>query len=99
MAALAGSLIGDSNDERLTWRHAMTLDDGATPVDPAVPLLTGGVSEFSYTSAVLVGPELLVTYTWQRRGIEAGATGKTSCQRRRGMSEDSAANQRRSADS
>jgi hypothetical protein len=76
VAALAGSLIGDSNDERLTWRHAMTLDDGATPVDPAVPLLTGGVSEFSYTSAVLVGPELLVTYTWQRAGSRPERPGR-----------------------
>jgi acetyl esterase len=25
VVALAGSLIGDSNDERLTWRHALTL--------------------------------------------------------------------------
>jgi predicted neuraminidase len=79
-------VVSVSDDEGLTWRHALTLDDGATPVDPAVPLrldpdaapgfaagdagvVTSGVGEFSYPSAVLDGRELLVTYTWQRRGI------------------------------
>ena len=79
-----------SDDDGVTWRSALTLDDGATPVDPAVPIrpapmrrgpseagfvpgdsgvVTSGAGEFSYPTAVLDGDRLLVSYTWQRRGI------------------------------
>jgi predicted neuraminidase len=75
-----------SDDEGVTWRRAAVIDDGATPVDPAVPRLldpaarpgfapgdagvvTSGAGEYSYPAAVLDGDELLVAYTWQRRGI------------------------------
>lgn len=44
-----------------------TARPGFTPGDEGV--ITTGVAEFSYPTAVLDGTELLVTYTWQRRGI------------------------------
>ena len=62
----------------------LTLDDGTTPVDPAVPMqpgevagfapgdggvVTSGAGEYPYPTAVVDGDRLLVTYTWQRRGI------------------------------
>jgi predicted neuraminidase len=80
-------VVSLSDDDGLTWRiGAVTIDDGATPVDPAVPqrldpsatpgfapgdagVVTSGVAEYSYPCAVLDGDGLLVTYTWQRRGI------------------------------
>ncbi|RVU20834.1 neuraminidase (sialidase) [Streptomyces antnestii] len=40
---------------------------GFAPGDAGV--VTSGVAEFSYPTAVLDGPDLLITYTWQRRGI------------------------------
>ncbi|MFI7639050.1 exo-alpha-sialidase [Nonomuraea sp. NPDC049400] len=40
---------------------------GFAPGDGGV--VTGGVAEYSYPSAVLTPDDLLVTYTWQRRGI------------------------------
>jgi predicted neuraminidase len=78
--------ISVSDDDGLTWRQALVIDDGGTPIDPAVPRLldpgarpgfapgdagvvTSGVGEYSYPTAVLDGPDLVVTYTWQRRGI------------------------------
>ena len=79
-------VVSLSDDDGITWRTAMTLDDGVAPVDPAVPrvldpvavpgfapgdagIITSGVAEYSYPSAVLAADRLLVTYTWQRRGI------------------------------
>jgi predicted neuraminidase len=79
-------VVSVSDDEGLTWRQVLTLDDGFTPVDPSVPMrlgaparpgftpgdcgvVTSGLAEFSYPTAVLDGDELLVSYTWQRRGI------------------------------
>lgn len=78
--------ISVSDDDGGTWRPALVVDDGVTPVDPAVPrrldpdarpgfapgdagVVTSGVDEYSYPTAVLDGPDLVVTYTWQRRGI------------------------------
>lgn len=78
--------VSVSDDDGLTWRSAMVLDDGASAIDPEVPrvidpaarpgiepndagVVTGGVAEYSSPSAVLDGPDLLVSYTWQRRGI------------------------------
>lgn len=40
---------------------------GFAPADRGV--WTDGVGEYSYPSAVVDGDELIVTYTWQRRGI------------------------------
>ena len=40
---------------------------GFTPADTGV--VTSGVGEYSYPTVVLDGSDLLVTYTWQRRGI------------------------------
>ncbi|TWF81979.1 putative neuraminidase [Pseudonocardia hierapolitana] len=77
-------VVSVSDDDGWTWRQVLTLDDGATPVDPAVPLrhgpadgfaagdggvVTSGAGEYSYPTAVLDGDRLLVSYTWQRRGI------------------------------
>jgi predicted neuraminidase len=77
-------VVSVSDDDGWTWRRALTLDDGATPVDPAVPhrfgsaagfapgdggVVTSGAGEYSYPTALLDGDRLLVSYTWQRRGI------------------------------
>lgn len=80
-------VVSISDDDGLSWRTALTLDDGQTPVDPAVParldpdarpgfapgdagVVTSGVAEYSYPGAVLDDADhLIVTYTWQRRGI------------------------------
>ncbi|MBN6052084.1 exo-alpha-sialidase, partial [Nonomuraea sp. RK-328] len=79
-------VVSLSDDDGRTWRPGPTLDDGITPVDPAVPrvldlsavpgfapgddgVVTSGVAEYSYPAAVLDGEHLLVTYTWQRRGV------------------------------
>lgn len=47
------------------------LDPAAQPgIDPSdAGVVTGGVAEYSYPSAVLDGSDLLISYTWQRRGI------------------------------
>ena len=79
-------IVSLSDDDGLTWRAALVVDDGATPVDPSVPhlldaharpgfapgdtgVVTSGVAEYSYPTAVVDGTDLVVTYTWQRRGI------------------------------
>lgn len=76
--------VSVSDDDGLTWTDALVLDDGSPwpgvpqRLDPAakpgfVPgdagVVTSGVAEYSYPSAVIDGDRLLVTYTWQRRGI------------------------------
>ena len=78
--------VSVSDDDGRTWRPALVLDDGTTPVDPTVPhlldpdarpgfapgdtgVVTSGVAEYSYPTAVVDGADLIVTYTWQRRGI------------------------------
>ncbi|WP_217632427.1 hypothetical protein [Ruania alba] len=75
-----------SEDDGHTWRTAVVLEDGRTPVHPDLPpslppsdpfdaaddgVRTTGVGEYSYPAAVLDGHDLLITYTWQRRGIVA----------------------------
>ncbi|TDC24777.1 neuraminidase (sialidase) [Streptomyces sp. 8K308] len=79
-------VLSCSDDDGLTWRQVTVVDDGATPVDPAVPrslpatgvpgfapadtgVRTSGAAEYSYPFAVLADDHLLITYTWQRRGI------------------------------
>ncbi|MEV0387077.1 sialidase family protein [Nonomuraea sp. NPDC050643] len=77
-------VVSLSDDDGMTWRPGPTVDDGVTPVDPAVPqgppaaagfapgdagVITTGAAEYSYPSAVLTSDDLLITYTWQRRGI------------------------------
>jgi predicted neuraminidase len=77
-------VVSVSDDDGRTWRRALVIDDGTTPVDPAVPVRSGpvadlaagdggvmttGAGEYSYPTAVLDGDRLLVSYTWQRRGI------------------------------
>jgi predicted neuraminidase len=77
-------VVSVSDDDGLTWRPGPVIDDG-TPwpgvpqrLDPAAEpglapadtgVVTSGAGEYSYPSAVLDGDDLLVTYTWQRRGI------------------------------
>lgn len=76
--------VSVSDDDGCTWRPAMIVDDGspwpgvAQRLDPSARpgfdpgdagVVTSGVAEYSYPSAVLDGTDLLVTYTWQRRGI------------------------------
>jgi predicted neuraminidase len=77
-------VVSVSDDDGWTWRQVLTVDDGAIPVDSAVPLrhgsagsfapgdggvVTSGAGEYSYPTAVLDDDRLLVSYTWQRRGI------------------------------
>lgn len=76
--------VSVSDDDGLTWRPSLVLDDGspwpgvAQRLDPAARpgfapgdagVVTSGVAEYSYPSVVLDGSDLVVTYTWQRRGI------------------------------
>jgi hypothetical protein len=50
---------------------AQRLDPAATPgfAPGDAGVVTSGVAEYSYPSVVLDGSDLVVTYTWQRRGI------------------------------
>jgi predicted neuraminidase len=86
-AARCPLVVSVSDDDGRTWREAVTVEDGVTPVadDPfLVPSLpppgpafepadggvgTDGSGEYSYPAAVLARDTLLITYTWQRRGI------------------------------
>lgn len=80
-------VVSVSDDDGATWREAVVVEDGVTPVDDA-PLLvpspppegpgfdpadggvaTSGLGEYSYPAAVLADDTLLVTFTWQRRGV------------------------------
>jgi predicted neuraminidase len=90
-------VLAVSDDDGLSWRTVRTIEDGVSPVDPAVPrvrpapadvprriaagaqrsgfaaadtgVLTSGAGEYSYPAMALDGDQLLVSYTWQRRGI------------------------------
>lgn len=69
-------VVSVSDDDGWTWRQVLILDDGATQLEPAggfAPgdggVVTSGAGEYSYPTAVLDGDRLLVSYTWQRRGI------------------------------
>jgi predicted neuraminidase len=80
-------VVSLSDDDGRTWRQALVVEDGRTPVEDE-PLLvpspppqgpafepadggigTDGIGEYSYPAAIRTGDTLLVTYTWQRRGI------------------------------
>jgi predicted neuraminidase len=79
-------VVSVSADDGATWRQAVVVEDGVTPVDddparlPALPpprsfapadggVQTTGVGEYSYPAAVVADGSLVITYTWQRRGI------------------------------
>lgn len=76
-------VLSYSGDEGVTWstervivgaseQQQENIPDGADgrPQGAAVTgVITSGADEFSYPSMVVVGPELWVTYTWQRRSI------------------------------
>jgi predicted neuraminidase len=78
--------VSVSDDDGVSWRRVLELDDGVTPLggeQPSLPperadggfagldtgVVTDGVGEYSYPTAIVHGAELLVSYTWQRRGI------------------------------
>ncbi|MDQ4213508.1 sialidase family protein [Microbacterium capsulatum] len=74
-----------SDDDGPTWRYALTVEDGVTRIgdgpEPsdgsghapttasATGVVTTGVGEYSYPAIILDGERLLISYTWQRRGI------------------------------
>ena len=77
-------VLSVSDDDGRTWRQRVVLDDGETLLEgrPARRpsregtiegrddgVITDGVGEYSYPTLVVAGDEVLVTYTWQRRGI------------------------------
>jgi predicted neuraminidase len=68
--------VSVSDDDGWTWRQVLVLDGEAGPATPAAGfdpgdggVVTSGLGEYSYPTAVLDGDRLLVSYTWQRRGI------------------------------
>jgi predicted neuraminidase len=65
--------ISVSDDDGQSWRPALVLDDAPDAPASFAPgdagVRTSGVAEFSYPTAVVHDDELIVTYTWQRRGI------------------------------
>ena len=66
-------VVSVSDDDGWSWRQALVLDGGADPAGGFAPgdggVVTSGAGEYSYPTAVLDGDRLLVSYTWQRRGI------------------------------
>ncbi|PLS31280.1 neuraminidase (sialidase) [Bifidobacterium margollesii] len=84
-------VISISEDDGLTWRQSLVVEDGVEP--PSVPrgeslpvlhdanavegyaagdtgIITSGLREFSYPTVIREpSGDLLVSYTWQRRGI------------------------------
>ena len=82
---LSVSVSSDGRD----WNTVAVVEDGRTPLGAFTPNLpeesatgfeprdegvrTDGRGEYSYPAAVVVGDELIVTYTWQRRGIVCAA--------------------------
>jgi predicted neuraminidase len=66
-------VVSVSDDDGWSWRQALVLDDGADPAGGFAPgdggVVTSGAGEYSYPTAVLDGARLLISYTWQRRGI------------------------------
>ncbi|MET0955509.1 MAG: sialidase family protein [Cryobacterium sp.] len=69
----------------VSWQQVAVVDDGRMPLGAFTPSLpaasatgfdphddgvrTDGTGEYSYPAAVVLGDDLLVSYTWQRRGI------------------------------
>jgi predicted neuraminidase len=66
-------LVVSVSDDGWSWRRVLVLDDGAGAADGFAAgdggVVTSGAGEYSYPTAVLDGDRLLVSYTWQRRGI------------------------------
>lgn len=68
-------VVSTSADDGHTWSTRGTLEDATGRADgrptsaAASGVVTSGKGELSYPSASVVGDELWVTYTWQRRGI------------------------------
>lgn len=67
-------VVSTSADDGLTWSERIVLEDAAGPggrpaTAAASGVVTSGEGEFSYPSACVVGDQLWVTYTAQRRGI------------------------------
>ena len=58
---------GSPHDDRPGTRAG----DGSPTTAAATGVVTSGAGEYSYPSVRVVGEQLLVTYTWQRRGIVA----------------------------
>lgn len=68
-----------------SWRPAVVVEDGVTSLqgfEPSLPVesatglqprdegvRTDGTGEYSYPAAVVLGDELIITYTWQRKAI------------------------------
>jgi predicted neuraminidase len=78
-----------SNDDGETWAYAVTIEDGTTPIgDGPMPtdgrslqpgaaaasgVVTTGQGEYSYPTLIVSGDRLVVSYSWQRRGIVAAS--------------------------
>lgn len=73
-------VLSVSADAGSTWRDGPVVEDGITPPAPGVAAGgftggeaydrdLGGAHEYSYPSLALDDDELVITYTWQRRGI------------------------------
>lgn len=87
-------VLSESRDAGLTWERkhvvvdgsAALTDDSSPPADgtptsaSASGVVTSGDGEFSYPSMVLVGPELWLTYSWQRRSIALVRVGWNSAE-------------------
>ncbi|WP_458111105.1 exo-alpha-sialidase [Arthrobacter sp. R1-13] len=82
-------LVVSVSDEGRNWEPAVVVEDGLTPLDGFEPSLPGesatgfqprdegvrtdGTGEYSYPAAVVLGEDLIITYTWQRRAIACAA--------------------------
>jgi predicted neuraminidase len=77
-------VVSVSDDDGWSWRQVLVLDDGADPAGGFAPgdggVVTSGAGEYSYPTAVLDGDRILVSYTWQRRGIVLAAVPLTTLQ-------------------
>lgn len=72
-------VLSTSDDGGRSWQQAHVLEDGAgglgkngegRPIDATVAgVITSGDGEFSYPCLAVVGDELWITYSWQRRSI------------------------------
>nr|WP_269452226.1 sialidase family protein [Tessaracoccus coleopterorum] len=69
-------IVSSSEDDGLTWRPVTVLEegapgeaDGSPAAASATGVVTDGAGEYSYPAMIVVGPEVWVTYSWQRRSI------------------------------